>query len=225
MIKVLYVEDEPFLAKIVKETLVGRNFCVTHVPDGEQAIEIFNETDPDICILDIMLPKKNGYQVAQYIRASDPDIPILFLTAKDQTDDLVKGFESGGNDYIRKPFSLEELIVRLHNLLKLVNIKTSVSEKIAIGSQIQFSPANLTVHTHNEDITLSHKESQILTLLCHHQNQVIERKMILMSVWNDDSYYNSRTLDVYMRKLRKLLSVDPSIQIITLKGVGYRFNV
>lgn len=225
MIKVLYVEDEPFLAKIVKETLESRNFHVTHKDNGQNAIKQYDKEKPDICILDIMLPKMNGYQIAEHIRQSDKDFPILFLSAKDQTEDLVKGFESGGNDYIRKPFSMEELIVRIHNLLKLTNKDVTTNKEIQIGANITYKPKALLLLTKNESIALSHKEGQILSLLCDHKNEILDRKKLLIEVWNDDSYFNSRTLDVYIRKLRKLLSADPSIQIITLKGVGYRFSI
>lgn len=224
MIKVLYVEDEPFLAKIVKETLESRDFQVIHADNGDDAIIQYGKCQPDICILDIMLPKKNGYQIAQHIRQTDKEFPILFLSAKDQTQDLVKGFESGGNDYIRKPFSMEELIVRIHNLLNLTNAKQASTEEINIGKNIIFHPNSLELILHGESIALSHKECQILVLLCKHQNEVLERKKLLMEVWNDDSYFNSRTLDVYIRKLRKILEVEPDVQIITLKGLGYRFT-
>lgn len=225
MIKILYVEDEPFLAKIVKETLESRDFQVVHADDGEDAIQIFQDTNPDLCVLDIMLPKKNGYQVANHIRKIQKNIPILFLSAKNQTEDLVKGFESGGNDYIRKPFSMEELIVRIHNLLNLTNSKNQTSYSVQISQTVSYNPDSLSIEINGTSTSLSHKENEILSLLCNHKNEVIDRKKILMAVWNDDSYFNSRTLDVYIRKLRKLLSVDPNIQIITLKGIGYRFSV
>lgn len=230
MSKILYVEDEVFLAKIVKETLEKEGYELMHVSDGNQVLTSLNAFNPDICLLDVMLPNRNGFEIAKDISAKYSTIPILFLTAKDQTSDLVEGFKSGGNDYIKKPFSMEELIVRVENLLSLSKDKShNKKEKrislkeIALGDTFVFYPQRLSLEHPKKSKTLSLKESQILELLCANKNAVIERKEILLTVWNEDSYFNSRTLDVYIRKLRKYLELDSSIQIITLKGVGYQF--
>lgn len=225
MISILYVEDEPFLGKIVKETLESKGYRVVHLTNGAEAVNHFDTEEFDIAVLDIMLPHKSGYDIAKDIRAKSAHFPILFLSAKDQTQDVVKGFQSGGNDYIRKPFSMEELIVRIENLTAFSDAKTSISKDLKLTDTTSYAPGNLVLTIAGESTSLSHKEAQILTLLCQHKNAVLDRKQILMEVWSDDSYFNSRTLDVYIRKLRKLLSRDPLIQIITLKGVGYRFVV
>ena len=228
MPKILYVEDEPFLAKIVKESLESRDYEVVLVEDGEQAISEYERSAPEICVLDVMLPGKNGFDIARDIRQRDPQVPILFLTAKSQTDDLLQGFQSGGNDYIKKPFSMEELIVRIENLLALTSGARSTemeADEIAIGDTFRFFPRKMQLQFGEEVRQLSHKESQILHLLCQHRHDRLERKKLLLEVWQDDSYFNSRNLDVYIRKLRKYLSRDERVQIITLKGIGYRFEV
>lgn len=227
MVKVFYVEDEPFLAKIVQETLESKGYIVTLVTDGEKAEQAFYSNTFDICILDIMLPNKNGYEIAEDIRKSHPDIPILFLTAKDQTADVLKGFKSGGNDYIRKPFSMEELMARIDNFVQLAKLRQdqSMQEEYHIGQKFSFLPQQLTLNFEEDTISLSHRESQILQLMCKNMNQPTERKVILMEVWGDDSFYNSRNLDVYISKIRGYFKKDPTIEIKTLKGVGYQFII
>lgn len=228
MPKILYVEDEPFLAKIVKESLESREFEVIHVDNGNDAFNEFLRHKPEICVLDVMLPGKNGFEIAKEIRAQNSDIPILFLTAKDQTDDLISGFESGGNDYIKKPFSMAELIVRILNLIKLTKgkeEKKADSIPISLGEHFKFSSNSMQLIYGSDTIDLSFKENQIMELLTENINENIDRKKILLHVWNDDSYFNSRNLDVYMRKLRKYLSKDEKLKLITLKGIGYRFYI
>ena len=228
MYKILYVEDEAFLAKIVKESLERIGHEVIHLPDGKNVDKTFQKIEPDICILDIMLPYKNGYELAKDIRKINQNTPIIFLTAKSQTHDLVEGFQSGGNDYIKKPFSMEELQVRILNLMKLSKgnkIKKEANAAINIGKTYTFHPLKHQLSTPQTLKVLSHKESQILQLLCDNINSTLERKEILLKVWNDDSYFNSRNLDVYIRKLRSYLEEDSSVKIMTLKGVGYHFMV
>jgi DNA-binding response OmpR family regulator len=222
--KIFYVEDEPFLAKIVLETLQGSGYEVLHVSNGSIAFEKFQEFGPDICILDVMLPGKDGFSIGSEINKSNPTIPIIFLTAKDQTKDVVKGFTSGGNDYIKKPFSMEELMVRVENLLRLSNsIITNKKPKsvFKIGS-LKFDPIKMELSSEQTVQSLSHRESEILSMLCENLNGKLDRRKILMQVWNDDSFFNSRNLDVYIRKIRKYLSMDTSVHLITLKGIGYR---
>ncbi len=228
-VKVLYVEDEPFLAKIVKESLESRDYDVRLITQGNQALSAFQELQPDICILDIMLPHQDGYSIATEIRELDPSVPILFVTAKNQTEDVLKGFSVGGNDYIRKPFSLEELIARLVNLLQMTHQHAqdapAADQEISIGRYV-FRPNTLElIYQGNEARQLSYREAQILELLCTHLNATLERKKLLLHVWGDDSFFNSRNLDVYMRKIRSYFSYDERINIITLKGVGYLFSI
>ncbi len=227
--KVLYVEDEPFLGKIVKESLESQGYEILWITDGALVLNAFFNFTPDICVLDIMLPNVDGLNLGRQIRSLYPVLPIIFLTAKTTTDDLVKGFEYGGNDYIRKPFSVKELIVRIQNQLLLKNkagdIHTYVNTNEINLGKIKFLPAKFELISNGKQIKLSARESQVLNVLSAHKNQTIERKALLKSVWGDDSYFNSRNLDVYIRKLRELLASDPNIEILTLKGVGYQFIV
>lgn len=224
--RVLYVEDEPFLGRIVKESLESRDFEVTMLSDGQQVAAAFDKTKPDICVLDIMLPIRDGYSIAKDIRQVNPYVPIIFVTAKVQTEDLLKGFESGGNDYIRKPFSMEELIVRINNLLQLRQQQknTPVQECVTIG-RYEFNMLRYELKTGTQVRKLSHREANLLAILSENRNGTTNRKDILMRLWGDDSFFNSRNLDVYITKLRDYLKEDPSIEIITIKGVGYHFAV
>jgi DNA-binding response OmpR family regulator len=224
-IKVLYVEDEVSLARIVKESLESRKFHVELVANGKHAVDVFNTMQPDICVLDIMLPGLDGFTIAKEIRARSKTVPLIFLTAKLQTEDLIKGFEVGGNDYIRKPFSIEELIVRINNLLKLSNNFQETSlDSLQIGNY-EFIPHRYELCLESKVKKLSHRESTLLKMLFEHKNATLARKDILLKLWGDDSFFNSRNLDVYITKLRDYLKEDKSIQIITIKGIGYYFSV
>lgn len=224
--KVFYVEDELFLARIVRESLESRDFEVVMENDGAKAIDLFKKSMPDICVLDIMLPNKDGFELADEIRAINENIPIIFLTAKTQTEDVIKGFKLGGNDYIRKPFSMEELIVRIQNLLHLHKdgSKKINTESVKIG-HYNFHINRQVLSNDKTQRKLSFRESELLKLLYESRDRVIDRKDILNLLWGNDSFFNSRNLDVYITKLRSYLKDDPSLEIITIKGIGYRFVV
>jgi DNA-binding response OmpR family regulator len=222
--KVFYVEDELFLGKIVKESLESRGFEVIMESDGAKATALFKKSNPDVCVLDIMLPNKDGFTIADEIRDLNEEVPIIFLTAKTQTEDVVKGFTLGGNDYIRKPFSMEELIVRIQNVLKN---KTGGGQKITgdnvtIG-KYSFQLNRQVLSSGKEDRKLSFRESELLKVLYENREKIIDRKDILNLLWGNDSFFNSRNLDVYITKLRSYLKEDPALEIITIKGIGYRF--
>lgn len=225
-VKILYAEDELFLGKIVRESLESRGFDVFMEEDGANVTALFKKTKPDICVLDIMLPNKDGFTIADEIRRLDEDVPIIFLTAKTQTEDVVKGFSIGGNDYIRKPFSLEELIVRIQHLLRH---KQEPAPKIQGGTvtmgSFSFQLNRQLLVSGKTERKLSFRESELLKLLYEHRDQIIDRRDILNLLWGNDSFFNSRNLDVYITKLRGYLKEDPSLEIITIKGVGYRFVV
>lgn len=223
-IKVLYVEDEVFLGKIVKETLESRGFKVTMEADGANALQLFIKIQPDICILDVMLPNKNGFDLAGDIRKQNNSIPLIFLTAKTQTEDVIKGFRSEGNDFIRKPFSMEELIVRIENALRITkpeNLNVITSGLLQFGNY-QLNLNRQTLMLNNNEKKLSYRETELLKFLWQHRNNIIERKKLLHAIWGNDSFFNSRNLDVYITKIRSYLKEDGSIEIITIKGVGYR---
>jgi len=223
-IKVLYIEDELFLGKIVKESLESRGFEVLMENDGAKALSSFRKLSPDVCVLDIMLPNKDGFEIAEEIRSLDKDIPILFVTAKGGTEDVVKGFTLGGNDYIRKPFSMEEMIVRIHNTLR--NRETQPTSALTDGpvniGRYRFLWKKQVLALGEEQRKLSFRENELLKYLYTHRDNVIDRKDILQLLWGNDSFFNSRNLDVYITKLRSYLKEDESLEIITIKGVGYR---
>ena len=223
-IKVLYVEDELFLGKIVKETLEGRNFNVLMESDGNEVINKFRSFSPDICVLDVMLPNRNGFELAQDIRKINTDTPIIFLTAKTQTEDVIKGFKTGGNDYMRKPFSMEELIVRIENALRIKKDPPGddLPEVLQIGNY-RLNLNRQTLLFKNEERKLSYREIELLKYLWQNRDKVIDRREMMNRVWGNDSFFNSRNLDVYITKLRGYLKADASIEILTIKGVGYRF--
>jgi len=224
--KVFYIEDELFLARIVKESLESRGFEVIMESDGGKAINLFKNSHPDICVLDIMLPNKDGFAIADEIRELNEEIPIIFLTAKTQTEDVVKGFTLGGNDYIRKPFSMEELIVRIQNLLRqrTEEPKKVTADLVKMG-KYSFQINRQVLNNGKDDRKLSYRESELLKLLYQNRDKIIDRKDILNLLWGNDSFFNSRNLDVYITKLRSFLRDDPSLEIITIKGIGYRFVV
>lgn len=220
--KILYVEDEIFLAKIVSETLQSRGYEVILESDGALALKKFEQSSPDICILDIMLPNKDGFAIADEIREKNVEVPIIFLSAKSAVNDVVNGFKMGANDYIRKPFSMEELIVRIDNVLKNKSVQEEELEEIELGQYTFNRKRQLLIHT-SEQRKLSYRESELLKLLTNNRNTLVERKEILILLWGSDSFFNSRNLDVYITKLRSYLKLDPTVEIITIKGIGYRF--
>jgi DNA-binding response OmpR family regulator len=209
--KVLYAEDELFLGKIVRESLESRGYEVIMESDGGKVMEQFKKASPDICVLDVMLPNKDGFAIADEIRELDEEVPIIFLTAKVQTEDVVKGFSSGGNDYMRKPFSMEELIVRIQNLLRN---KTEGTPKLNGGAatigKFNFQLNRQTLSNGKDERKLSFRESELLRLLYESRDKIIERKDILNLLWGNDSFFNSRNLDVYITKLRSYLKEDPA---------------
>lgn len=223
-VKILYVEDEVFLGKIVRESLIAKGYDVCMVQDGKAVISHLENFDPDICVLDVMLPSIDGYTLAKKIKASQSELPIIFVSAKNQTEDVVKGFQVGGSDYLRKPFSIEELVVRIESLLARKSGVDHRESEIKLGEFV-YSPAELKIR-HGEDVKeLSHRMNEVLYFLCKYRDQIIDRRELLKTLWGDDSYFNSRNLDVYIRKIRHHLSKDPTIKIVTLKGVGYRLLV
>jgi DNA-binding response OmpR family regulator len=223
---VLYIEDEIFLAKIVKESLESRGFHVILETDGGRAVSSFNNESPDVCVLDVMLPNKDGFAIAEEIRKINTSVPIIFLTAKTQTENVIQGFETGGNDYIRKPFSIEELIVRIQHLLQRKNEHSQKHnvEVITMG-KYSFHLYKQLLNDGTMDRRLSFRETELLRLFYESRDRIINRKDILNLLWGNDSFFNSRNLDVYVNKLRIYLKEDPALEIITIKGVGYRFVV
>lgn len=216
---ILYVEDEEVLATLVQDHLERNGYAVVWESHGNNAEAKFREVKPDLCILDIMLPGKSGYEIGKAIRHLDKEVPIIFLTAKSETKDVLEGFKSGGNDYLRKPFSLEELMARINNLFSM-NGRVSTGQ-FRLG-EMSFDPVRMVIQNGNESVTLSHRENELLKMLATKAGSPVERKEILLQLWGDDHFFNSRNLDVYVTRLRKYLKMDPDVQLLTLKGVGYQ---
>jgi DNA-binding response OmpR family regulator len=225
-IKVLYAEDELFLGKIVKESLETRGFEVWMESDGDKVLSCFKKMQPDVCVLDVMLPNKDGFEIAEELRSLDENMPILFVTARVRTEDVVKGFTMGGNDYIRKPFSMEELILRIHNALrhKETNPSAITGDSANIG-KYHFQLKRQVLSLDGAERKLSFRENELLKFLYENRDKVIDRKDILNFLWGNDSFFNSRNLDVYITKLRSYLKGDDMLEIITIKGIGYRFVI
>lgn len=220
---ILLVEDEPYLAQVVKDSLEQVGYTVTHAADGKKAYSLFLNQHFDLCILDVMLPGTDGFTLAKQIRGFGVQVPILFLTARTATKDIIEGYESGGNDYLKKPFSLDELFLRVNELLKrsAVNVLQAQAQ-LAIGLY-QFIPHKQVLQFKAEkEIKLSHRETQLLKMLYDHKNALLERKHVLITLWGDDSFFNTRTMDVFITRLRKHLKNDPAIEIINIRGIGYK---
>ncbi|AXT19009.1 response regulator [Flavobacteriaceae bacterium AU392] len=218
---ILLAEDEPALGLIIKESLETRNFKVLLCENGEIAFNTYKKEQPELLVLDVMMPKKDGFTLAKEIRIENDVIPIIFLTAKSQTQDVVEGFTIGGNDYLKKPFSMEELIVRIHNLLDRTKQQKS-SKILKFGSfTFDFPKQTLQYKTENEH-QLTHREAHLLFHLIKNKNEVLDRTLILNKLWGNDDFFNARSMDVFITKLRKKLAKDNSIQIVNVRGFGYK---
>ena len=220
-ITILLAEDEPALGLIIKESLETRNFNVILCENGEKAYEAYKEAKPELLVLDVMMPKKDGFTLAKEIRMEDDTIPIIFLTAKSQTQDVVEGFTIGGNDYLKKPFSMEELIVRINNLLNRTKLQKT-SEILKIGNFIFDFPKQILQYKNDASLQLTHREAHLLFHLIKNKNEVLERSLILNKLWGNDDFFNARSMDVFITKLRKKLKQDETIQIVNVRGFGYK---
>ncbi len=221
-VKILLAEDEPSLGQIVKESLESRDFLVFHAVNGEEAYEIYCAENPDVLVLDVMMPRKDGFTLAKEIREENKTIPIIFLTAKSQTKDVIDGFQHGGNDYLKKPFSMEELIVRINALLDRIKLKKD-NERLAIG-RYTFNYAKQTLLIHEDLTLLTHRESELLFHLYQKKNEILDRTFILKKLWGDDDFFSGRSMDVFISKLRKKLAQDENVQIINVRGFGYKLT-
>jgi len=221
--KILLAEDDPNLGFVIKDNLSIKGYEVTLCVNGEDAFTLFEKQLFDVCILDVMMPKKDGFTVAQQIRKINPQIPILFVTAKSMLEDKITGFESGGDDYIVKPFSMEELVLRIEVFLRRSNTQP-IEQHYSLGTYT-FDCRNYTLCHSAGEKSLTQKEAEVLKLLCENRNLVLKREEILKKVWGSDDYFMGRSMDVFISKLRKYLKDDPSIQIINYHGVGFKLEV
>lgn len=225
--QILLVEDEPSLAMIISDSLEAEGFSVVHFTEVNPALKYFYEESPDLLVLDVMLPKSNGYEMAKTIRNTDQQTPILFLTAKSKASDVVEGFRSGGNDYLKKPFSIEELVVRILVLLndKRLLVEEEKENPIFQIGQYSFDSNAQVLQFGQQNLPLTGRESALLRLFCEHQNSLLTKQSILLKIWGDDSFFNSRSMDVFISKLRKHLNQDPAIKIINIRGAGYKLVI
>ena len=220
-IRVLLAEDELALGSIVKESLESRGFEVILCGDGQAAWESYLKDKPDVLVLDVMMPKKDGFTLASEIRKTDTLTPILFLTSKGQSEDVVKGFSMGATDYIRKPFSMEELIVRIKAHLDRQGGQAQPSDWLPLGTY-SFHPKRQLLKLGVQEIKLTSRESLLLELLLSRKNEIAERSLILNQIWGTDDFFTARSMDVFITKLRKKLKEDPAVQILNIRGYGFK---
>lgn len=225
IIKTLLVEDEEALGMVVSDSLRSRGFDVTYCKDGESALQMINETEFDVLVLDVMLPKMDGFSLARQFRKANQKTPIIFLTARSQTEDVVEGFKLGGNDYLKKPFSLEELIVRIKALVNRFIDSVEINLEECYIGKYKFNIKKQTLELNEKIQTLTHREVELLTMLFEKKNQVLDRQMALKQLWGDDSFFNARSMDVFITRLRKHLRDDPEIQIVNIRGLGYKLII
>jgi len=222
-VNILLAEDDPNLGQLLKNYLNARAYETTLVTDGAQAMKIFRKEKFNICLLDVMMPELDGFTLARGIREIDPHIPVIFLTAKILKQDVIEGFKSGADDYLTKPFSMEELIYRIEAIMRRSSKRSSetAAEVYSIG-RFTFDVAKQLLTWQDQSHKLTTKESELLELLCRHRNEVLERNFALKSIWIDDNYFNARSMDVYITKLRKYLSKDENVEILNIHGKGYK---
>jgi len=226
-LKILLVEDDYNLGFVIQDKLKDENFEVHLCTDGVEGLKKFNEMDFQMCIFDVMMPKKDGFTLARDIRKLNKNVPILFLTAKNQTEDRIEGFKAGGDDYLTKPFSTEEFLLRVKAILKRVNLVEEVAEPTTFKvGKMTFDVENFVLKYHSGEIQkLTKKEAKILSLLVQHQNKVLPRDVVLNAVWGQDDYFVGRSLDVFITKLRKHLKEDESVAIANIHGVGFKLTI
>ena len=226
LINVLLVEDEETLALIIKDTLEGQGFRIRLAKDGEEGLRQFFEEKPDVLVADVMMPRMDGFEMVRRIRRQDKQTPVLFLTARSATNDVVEGFELGGNDYLKKPFGMQELIVRIKALLGRAS-RYPASENHPPATEFEIGRYRFNATTQRlsylgSETELSHRESEILRRLCENRNEVTPMQDILIDLWGDDTFFNQRSLHVFITKLRHKLSRDERIRIVNVRGIGYK---
>jgi DNA-binding response OmpR family regulator len=221
--KILLAEDDNNLGMLLKNYLSAKSYETTLLVNGVQALEEFTRQNYELCILDIMMPEMDGLTLAREIRKISSAIPIIFLTAKSQKEDILEGFRTGADDYITKPFSMEELLYRIQAIMKRTSGTTFArKEPIYTIGNYSFDPLKQMLFFEENPVKLTTKESELLELLCRHRNEILERNFALKTIWIDDNYFNARSMDVYITRLRKYLRKDPSVRILNVHGRGYK---
>lgn len=221
-LSILLCEDDENLGMLLREYLQAKGYSAELCPDGEVGYRAFLKSKFDVCVLDVMMPQKDGFTLAQEIRAANAEIPIIFLTAKTLKEDILEGFKIGADDYITKPFSMEELVFRIEAILRRVRGKKSKESNFYKLGRFVFDTQKQLLTIDGVQTKLTTKESELLALLCAHANEILQRDFALKTIWIDDNYFNARSMDVYITKLRKHLKADDSIEIINIHGKGYK---
>ncbi|MDR2389986.1 MAG: response regulator transcription factor [Tannerellaceae bacterium] len=221
-LRILFCEDDENLGMLLREYLQAKGYVTDLFPDGDAGYRGFTKAKYDLCVLDVMMPKKDGFVLAQEIRSVNPDIPIIFLTAKTMKEEILEGFKIGADDYLTKPFSMEELLFRIGAILRRVRGKKLKDIPFYRLGRFLFDTQKQTLSIGEEVTKLTTKECELLSLLCAHANEILERNYALKTIWVDDNYFNARSMDVYITKLRKLLKPDSDIEIINIHGKGYK---
>ena len=224
-VKIMLCEDDENLGMLLREYLQAKGFSAELFPDGEAGYRAFMKQKYDICILDVMMPKKDGFTLAQEIRQANGDVPIIFLTAKLLKEDILEGFKIGADDYITKPFSMEELVFRVEAILRRVRGKKTKESSVYKVGNFTFDTQKQLLVIGEKQTKLTPKENELLALLCSHANEILQRDFALKTIWIDDNYFNARSMDVYITKLRKHLKDDPQIEIINIHGKGYKLII
>lgn len=224
-VKIMLCEDDENLGMLLREYLQAKGFEAELYPDGEAGYRAFMKQKYDICILDVMMPKKDGFALAQEIRQANTDVPIIFLTAKQLKEDILEGFKLGADDYITKPFSMEELVFRVEAILRRVRGKKNKESSVYKVGSFVFDTQKQLLTIGGVQTKLTTKENELLALLCSHANEILQRDFALKTIWIDDNYFNARSMDVYITKLRKHLKDDPQIEIINIHGKGYKLII
>ena len=224
-LRILLCEDDENLGMLLREYLQAKDYDADLYSDGEAGYKAFLKGNYDLCVLDVMMPKKDGFTLAQEIRAMNADVPIIFLTAKSLKEDILEGFKIGADDYITKPFSMEELVFRIEAILRRVRGKKSKESSMYKIGRFTFDTQKQLLTIDGQQTKLTTKESELLSLLCAHSNEILQRDFALKTIWIDDNYFNARSMDVYITKLRKHLKEDPSIEIINIHGKGYKLII
>lgn len=223
-VRVLLVEDDPNLGNLLKEYLEAKGFSTVLATNGKQGYDVFSKDKFNICLLDVMMPIKDGFTLAKEIRAIDPNVPVVFLTAKSMKEDTLEGFNAGADDYITKPFSMEELLVRIKAILRRTENKSSLQSEqseFQIGNY-KFDYKHQTLEIKGTQQKLTTKEADLLKLLCLNANDILDRNFALKSIWQDDNYFSGRSMDVYIAKLRKYLKEDSAVELINVHGKGFK---
>lgn len=225
-VKILIAEDDPNMGMVLKEFLKAKGFDITHAVNGKDALDKFNAEPFDFCMLDVMMPIKDGFTLAQEIRKMDSNIPIIFLTAKSMKEDTIKGLKIGADDYITKPFNMEELILRINAILRRTQEKAEIQDKnnIQVGKYL-FNYNQQILSINGNEMKLTSKETELLYILAINTFKTVERSVILNKIWGDDNYFNGRSMDVYIAKLRKYLKDDPKVEIMNVHSMGYKLLI